>query len=385
VMPPPIETIVASIRSPTFASTTPSSFRSSSMLMDASPLAPTSMSATSGPMATMLPWTLCPVASRFALIDASNRAAKSSSGGSWLRSSFCRSSVTLSLSLTSYNFLNVAPNETAPTLLDRARAGDRDALEKLLTAHQQQIYRFGLKMCRDPEDAEDVLQDTLLAMARSVRDFRGASSISTWLYAITRNFCLRKRRKRKLEPSTTHSLESEAGAEATQMADSGKRPDEALAGREVETALAGAIDALAPKYREVLLLRDVEGLSAAETAEVLGIGVPAVKSRLHRARLAVRAQVAPVLGVPTGPAAGPDRECPDTVTLFSRYLEGEISPDVCAAMERHLETCVRCRSDCDSLRRTLALCRTSAAGVEVPDDVQASVRAALENLLARRV
>src|SRR4051794_19854790 len=71
-------------------------------------------------------------------------------------------------------------------LLVSARAGGRDALEQLLERHQAQVYRFGMKMCRHPEDAKDVLQDTLLAVARGVRDFRGASSLSTWLYTVAR-------------------------------------------------------------------------------------------------------------------------------------------------------------------------------------------------------
>jgi RNA polymerase sigma-70 factor (ECF subfamily) len=274
-------------------------------------------------------------------------------------------------------------NEGPDRLLDRARAGDRAALEAWLTGHQQQIYRFGLKMCRDPEDAADVLQDTLFAMARSVRDFRGASSISTWLYAIARNFCIKKRRKRTLEPTQTRSLESEAGTDAIEVPDPGRPPDEALAGREVESALAQAIESLAPMYREVLLLRDVEGLSAAETAEALGLRVPAVKSRLHRARLSVRERMAPLLDAAPEPPADLRAKCPHILSLFSRYLEQDIGPDVCATMELHLQHCPKCRAACDSLRRTLALCRTSAAGVEIPTEVQAPVKAALKELLAR--
>src|SRR6185436_4541875 len=78
-------------------------------------------------------------------------------------------------------------------LLDRARTGDRAAMEALLLRHQAQVYRFGLRMCRNPEDAKDILQDTLLAMARGLPDFRGASSVSTWLYTIARSFCLKRR------------------------------------------------------------------------------------------------------------------------------------------------------------------------------------------------
>ena len=268
-------------------------------------------------------------------------------------------------------------------LLARARAGDREALEALLAHHQSQIYRFGLKMCRDPEDAQDVLQDTLFAMARGVRDFRGASSISTWLYTIARSFCIKKRRRGKFAPVDQRSLDSDVGLEASQLADPAKRPDEVLAGQQIEAALEHAIGALEPMYREVLLLRDVEGLTAPEVAEVLGISVQAVKSRLHRARLSVRAQVAPLLGIPAHPAVALGEACPDVLTLFSRYLENEISPAVCATMERHLESCARCRTECDSLKRTLALCHSSGADIRVPVAVQASVKAALKDALGK--
>ena len=178
-------------------------------------------------------------------------------------------------------------------LLAAARAGDKQALEALLERHQEQVYRFGMKMCRDPEDARDVLQDTLLAMARSVRDFRGASSLSTWLYTVARSFCIKKRRRSKFAPEEERSLESDVASEAKRLAAPGDHPDDALAGREVERALEQAIGALEPTYREVLLLRDVEGLSASEVAEVLGVSVQAVKSRLHRARQKLRDALAP--------------------------------------------------------------------------------------------
>jgi len=105
--------------------------------------------------------------------------------------------------------------QTDSTVLDEARAGNARALEMLLERHQAQVYRFGLKMCRDPEDAKDVLQDTLLAMARSVRDFRGASSISTWLYTIARSFCIKKRRRSTFAPARApRSLDTDAATEA---------------------------------------------------------------------------------------------------------------------------------------------------------------------------
>ncbi|WP_242352598.1 MULTISPECIES: sigma-70 family RNA polymerase sigma factor [unclassified Anaeromyxobacter] len=278
-------------------------------------------------------------------------------------------------------------------LLERAREGDRRALEALLSRHQRSVYRFGLKMCRDEEDAKDVLQETLLAVARNVKDFRGASSVSTWLYTIARSFCIKKRRRSKFAPEQEESLEARVSGEAArQVVDPTRPPDDALAGRQIEAALEQAIAALDPMYREVLVLRDVEGLTAPEVAEVMGLSVEAVKSRLHRARVAVREAVAPLLGIP-GAAAPPAaagkaapgepaaEPCPDIVELFSKHLEGEISATLCADMERHLARCPSCDARCQSLQRTLALCK-AAPHPEVPAAVQASVRSALEEFLS---
>jgi RNA polymerase sigma-70 factor, ECF subfamily len=128
-----------------------------------------------------------------------------------------------------------------------------------------------------------------------------------------------------------------------------------------------------------LVLRDVEGLSAAEVAKILGIGVEALKSRLHRARVAIREELAPALGrPPIAPSRG--ALCPDVLTLFSQHLEGEIDPSVCATMEAHLSQCHHCRDDCESLKRTLAICRQLPTP-DVPTSLAASVKAAIQAFL----
>jgi RNA polymerase sigma-70 factor (ECF subfamily) len=270
------------------------------------------------------------------------------------------------------------------TVLDAARAGDARALEMLLERHQAQVYRFGLKMCRDPEDAKDVLQDTLLAMARSVRHFRGASSISTWLYTIARSFCIKKRRRSTFAlEGAPRSLDTDAAGEARRLADPARGPDDIMLDKEIARTLDEAIGALDPIYREVLILRDVEGLTAPEVAEVLGVTVDAVKSRLHRARLEVRGRVAPVLGIAANAGGTKPSTCRDVLLNYSRYLEGEIPADVCAEMERHVETCDGCRGACESLKRSLALCQDTPS-VQVPPDTQRSVRAALREFLSAR-
>ena len=260
---------------------------------------------------------------------------------------------------------------TDNALLSALRSGDDHALAQLLERHAPAVYRFGVKMCRDPEDAKDIVQDTLLAAARGLHDFRGGASLSTWLFAIARSFCIKKRRRRVGAPSELVSLEAD---DARAVATEAVPPDEAAGDREIGAALDAAIGALEPMYREVLVLRDVEGLTAQEVASVLGVSVDAVKSRLHRARLTVRDRLAPLL-IPSEPAALPG--CPDLVPILSQYLEGEIRPDQCAAMERHVAQCPRCQARCDSLRSTLALCRRSAQGGSVPPEVQEAVRQAL--------
>lgn len=264
------------------------------------------------------------------------------------------------------------------TLIESAKRGDRMALEALLGRYEGAIWRFGVKMCADTEEAKEILQETLIAAARTLPGFRGDSAISTWLYTIARSFCIKRQRRGKHEPESIDPVESDAAMASHSIPDSKPGPEEIAAGRQVSEALERAIGELAPIYREVLLLRDVEGLSALEAAAVLGLSVDAVKSRLHRARLAVRERLAPALGATTEP---PRPGCPDVLPLLSRHLEGELRPEICAEMERHIKACPRCTSACDSLRKTLALCKATPAPI-VPKHIQDSVRAALDKILA---
>jgi RNA polymerase sigma-70 factor (ECF subfamily) len=146
--------------------------------------------------------------------------------------------------------------------------------------------------------------------------------------------------------------------------------------------LTRAIAGLQPAQREVLVLRDVEGLSAPEVAKVLGTSVDAVKSRLHRARVAVREALAPLMGRPSDERPR-EPMCPDVLTLFSQHLEGDLDPAVCATMEAHLAGCGRCRGTCESLKRTLAVCRQLPTP-EVPASIAASIRRAIQRFLEER-
>ena len=276
-----------------------------------------------------------------------------------------------------------AATGSSPTddeLLAAARQGDAAALEQLLVRYQPHLYRFGLRMCGNEEDAGDVAQESLISMARSLRDFRGDSTVSSWLYTIARRFCIKKRRRSKFAPAREEPLDA-PGIDAQRLADPAPSPEQTATNRELQRALVRAIDGLDPAQREVLVLRDVEGLSAAEVAKVLDITVAAVKSRLHRARVAVRESLAPVLGRPSDEPAR-DSVCPDVLTLFSQHLEGDIDPAVCATMEAHLARCGRCRGTCESLKRILAICHQLPTP-DVPASVEASIKASIQAFLGQ--
>lgn len=252
------------------------------------------------------------------------------------------------------------------SVIDRARAGDRTALEALLTSLAPAIHRFSLRMCRNAPDADDVLQDTLLSVATHLGEFEGRASFSSWVFALTRSACSRRRRGLK---NRTHDDDT-----ALEHRDDGQpSPEARAADHELGEALSAALDRLSDEHREVILLRDIEGLSAAEAASVLDISVDALKSRLHRAREALRGALRPLLE-PSLPAA--TAGCPDVVAMWSRKLEGDLSQADCASMEKHISTCAACGSACSALKRALGACRRVGEG-PIPSEVQDRVRAAV--------
>jgi RNA polymerase sigma-70 factor (ECF subfamily) len=264
---------------------------------------------------------------------------------------------------------------TDARLVDDVRAGDDGALAALLARHAPTVMRFAMRMCRDEPDAEDVLQETLMTAARGVRELRAGTAVSTWLYAVARSFCIKKRRRGKHAPIATVALDA---PESASMASPLASPEAVAGNHELGAALERAIDRLEPSSREVLVLRDVEGLAASEVAEVLGVSIDAVKSRLHRARAAVRADLQPLLAVPRVPS---DAACPDVVDLLSRHLEGDVGADACAAMEKHVAGCRACTAACDSLRAAVELCRADGRAPLTPTTA-ARVRALVEKALA---
>jgi len=179
-------------------------------------------------------------------------------------------------------------------LVKLAQAGDRKALSELVKSHEQTVYNFAFKICRDKEKAENTMQETFLSMVKNISQFSGDSKLSTWLYRIVANHCMMAARSQKkftfVEIETEDSLFDER-----YISDSTRLPDVSIENNELRKQLDNAINKLAPEYRLVFLLRDVEEQSTEETARITGLSVAAVKSRLHRARAFLRNELSEAL------------------------------------------------------------------------------------------
>lgn len=178
-------------------------------------------------------------------------------------------------------------------LLEGLRAGDPMAYRTFVELNSANVYSIALKLLADEQEAEDVLQETFLSAFQAIYRFEGRSKLSTWLYRIAYNASLMRLRKR--DQMTTFSLdqpprdEGESGGPGSRhLVDWSTVPDGQLLTAEARQEMDRAIAELPESLRSAFVLRDIQGLSGAETAEILGITVQAVKNRLHRARLRLR-------------------------------------------------------------------------------------------------
>ncbi len=175
-------------------------------------------------------------------------------------------------------------------LIKAAKAGSKEALSDLVKNYEQTIYNFAFKICRNPEKAENIMQETFLSMVKALPQFDGKSKLSTWLYRIVSNHCLMEFRKNKgsyvsFDNDEDNLLENKYAADWDNL------PNQSVENKELRKILDDAIKKLSPEYRIVFLLRDVEGLSTEETGKITELSVPAVKSRLHRARAFLRKEI----------------------------------------------------------------------------------------------
>lgn len=176
-------------------------------------------------------------------------------------------------------------------LITKARSGDQKSFAHLFKKYEQMVYGFSYKVCRNRDKAEETLQDTFISVYKNLDQFQGDSKFSTWLYSIVTNNCLMKRRKRKIDQEMSYLDEppgEEEGKEGKQIADWSGTPVDKLMNKELKNRLDDAIQKLPIEYRVVFILRDIEDQSAEETANILKLSIPAVKSRLRRARIFLR-------------------------------------------------------------------------------------------------
>lgn len=201
------------------------------------------------------------------------------------------------------DFKQTLPTQTPELdqqLLEKAKGGDRHAFETIVRHYQNMVYGFSFKVCRDKDYAEETLQDTFVNVHRKLKQFDGKSKFSTWLYSIVTNNCLMKRRRRKLEkasisidepspPHNGHNDSSQAGQH--ELIPWHNTPLDDTMTKELRLILDSAIQKLPLDHRMIFILRDLEGQSAEETANIMKLSIPAVKSRLRRARVFLREQL----------------------------------------------------------------------------------------------
>jgi RNA polymerase sigma-70 factor (ECF subfamily) len=177
-------------------------------------------------------------------------------------------------------------------LIRAINAGQSGLFPELLRRYERKLYNFGMRMCRDVEDTEDMVQDTFINVFNYLKDFRYETKFKNWLYRIATGTCLKQKRKSKDAPERELSLEAFIPDEKTRLAEQvpgwASLPLEQLLNEELSYVIKDGIAGLPEKYRLVLVLRDMEGFSTAETAQILGLTPENIKVRLHRARLFLR-------------------------------------------------------------------------------------------------
>jgi RNA polymerase sigma-70 factor (ECF subfamily) len=179
-------------------------------------------------------------------------------------------------------------------LIQAINAGETDRFYELVQRHEQALFNFGLRICGQAADAEDMVQDTFLNVFRYLKTFRFESQFKNWLYRIATSVCIKRRRRSKFAPERELSLDEFLPGDekvATETPAWAREPLDRLLDEELAGRIEAAILALPESYRPVLVLRDIEGFSTEETAQILNLTPGNVKVRLHRARLFVREQL----------------------------------------------------------------------------------------------
>jgi RNA polymerase sigma-70 factor, ECF subfamily len=179
---------------------------------------------------------------------------------------------------------------TLAKLIQGAKGGNVDAFQEIYEAFARRILNFVLRMVNSQEEAEDLTQETFVAVYQKLGSLKDNSKFEPWLFRIARNFVYQRYRERTPSMVSVDALD-ENGRIVTQVADARKNPDEAFQSGELDDIVAEVIDGLPEKYREVFVLSALQGLSYQQIADIVGHSLPSVKTDIHRARLEVRERV----------------------------------------------------------------------------------------------
>jgi RNA polymerase sigma-70 factor (ECF subfamily) len=261
--------------------------------------------------------------------------------------------------------------EQAVALLQR---GDDESLEEALALLQNTVFSFSMRVCGQREDAEDTMQEVLAKSVPYLPKFESPKALLVWLYKVAKNRCLMSRRRSKFAPNEELSLDQllpdRKELEHLSAADS-INPELFAIRSEEAGRLRDAIQTLPPRYRIVLVLRDMEGLTDEEVAEITGLRPGTIRVRLHRARLFVRkelmkawkpfrAKVGKAVKSQTVSTLLPrPARCKAMFAELSDYLDEQLDDSLCEELEKHLDGCAPCKVFLASLEATIAECRKS--------------------------
>ena len=242
------------------------------------------------------------------------------------------------------------------------QSGQPDGLQKALAALQDSVFSFSMRVCNQREDAEDTMQEVLVKSLPYLNKFDNPRALVVWLYKVAKNRCLMSRRRSKFAPKHSLSLDEllPDSRDLERLQSSSPINPESLAIRSEEAQrLRDAVQKLPPEHRIILVLRDMEGLTDEEVAEITGLRRGTVRVRLHRARLFVRKEFAQAIQhrqkAKPGADALPKRpsRCKEMFAELSNYLDDQLDDSLCAEIESHLGDCKPCQAFLASLESTI--------------------------------
>lgn len=273
-------------------------------------------------------------------------------------------------------------------IVKQMRMGDAQAYEEVVGRFVPRLYALAYGIIQDPMEAQDAVQDALTTMVRRLGEFQEKAALDTWLYRITVNASLDRLRSRRKMGDTIPLEEflprfTEDSKFAEEVVDWSNAPLERLLSSEAKKRIQQAIASLPEDQRVVLVLKDLEGLSLAEIGKTLDLSLPAVKSRLHRARLALRGVLASYfsdeqsLRPPRAKARRKHKHtCQALVELLCDYLEEDLPHEEKEELDRHMMDCPPCLAFLNTYKKTAQLCRNLR-----PQDIPEQVRIRLERYL----